>query len=1171
MDGDQPVSKNDKMSSEETQDTGEEEKRRSEEERQQALQTAEELRVKVQQKIDFHDKNTKAVDRMGEDQLRRYDGSIKKNTAFAKKLRELTEAKREALTKDFESLNLSNYILEVATSIAEAKLKLADVGCAVHISSLIHCRYSEFSGVLMDQLQRIYSVGIDKDEDKGAVSTKYRTGLRLLGELVISGIVVQDIGIALLSDMLSNIITADKETHVHIAVVTSFARQFADDYAGFSPRKNKTLFAKYGIEPPQAKLIPQEKQALFHTLLFDYFMSVKQYLIQQHKGMHKRARRNRQILQSKGELSVERQDENEKMQKAYEKLVNSTSTLSDILDLDMPDLPEDQIPQDISGISIDIQLPSIGSDEEFSSSSLWEDEDQRSFYKDITDITPFIPAILYEGSKRKNTESESSDTSTGEGEVPKEGEEIIDEQDEPKLIEEMIQEAENLTLEEMEEEDDSQPLEEPVELQVPSTESGGTPEPNQFDELVTRLPNMMNRKFVNEFAVEFCLHMNTKLNRQKLAKILFNVDKNRMDLVPFYARLIKTLHPCVSELPIMISDMLMRDFRFQIRKKDQIYIHTKIKNARFIAELTKFDLCAKAETMKCITLTLQDFTHHNVELACTFIEHCGRYLLRSHDSHLRAKALLEIMMRKKQVQHLDGRQKSLVEDALYAANPPEVKPTLRVLRPPLQEYIIKLLYKDLNKLNTEKILKQFRKLPWTDLQVFQWAVQALTEVWNVKFSNIHCVANLLAGLNSYQEEATIWVVDGVLEDIRLGLEINESRMNQRRVSMIKYLGELYNYQLIESNVIFRSLYTLLSFGCNPDGSPGPLDPFDSYFRVRLVCVLLDTCGMYFDHGSSKKKLDTFIIFFQCYLFKKRQPLPLEVEYMVTDTLLAIQPNLILYSTPMEAAEAAGEIEKKFRSKFSETGDEGEGGEESDEEEEGGLLEGGSQEDYEEEEEEEEEVEDDEEEEGDEDENQIIGQDEFEDEDVGVLNSGPKQIQCVEDDEFMAAFDKMITESRKVDSNVKIPSVDVAIPMHLRGVGLKTHTDETGQEQDGQYKKFTLVTKKGHKQQLKDLHIPIDSNLASGLRDTQQALKAEQLEMKKLVLTHERRQEEEDYQAAMLVESQSQVKIQTHSGNIHRPISHGPQHFSRQHHSYHHSNRQRPHHPRKQQDRWPKQQ
>ncbi len=96
-------------------------------------------------------------------------------------------------------------------------------------------------------------------------------------------------------------------------------------------------------------------------------------------------------------------------------------------------------------------------------------------------------------------------------------------------------------------------------------------------------------------------------------------------------------------------------------------------------------------------------------------------------------------------------------------------------------------------------------------------MRSLTEAWNVKFNNVHCLANLLAGLRPYQEEATIWVVDGVLEDIRLGLEINESRMNQRRISMIKYLGEMYNYQLIESNVVFRTLYTLLTFGCNPDG------------------------------------------------------------------------------------------------------------------------------------------------------------------------------------------------------------------------------------------------------------------------------------------------------------------------------------------------------------------
>lgn len=49
---------------------------------------------------------------------------------------------------------------------------------------------------------------------------------------------------------------------------------------------------------------------------------------------------------------------------------------------------------------------------------------------------------------------------------------------------------------------------------------------------------------------------------------------------------------------------------------------------------------------------------------------------------------------------------------------------------------------------------------------------------------------------------------------------------------------------------------------SPAGSPGPLDPYDNYFRSRLVCVLLDTCGLYFDHGTTKKKLDAFLVFFQ---------------------------------------------------------------------------------------------------------------------------------------------------------------------------------------------------------------------------------------------------------------------------------------------------------------------
>ena len=58
---------------------------------------------------------------------------------------------------------------------------------------------------------------------------------------------------------------------------------------------------------------------------------------------------------------------------------------------------------------------------------------------------------------------------------------------------------------------------------------------------------------------------------------------------------------------------------------------------------------------------------------------------------------------------------------------------------------------------------------------------------------------------------------------------------------------------------------------------------DDFFRIRLVCVLLDTCGMCFDRGSQQKKLDNFLTFFQLYVHCK-SALPMDVEYMLSDSL-----------------------------------------------------------------------------------------------------------------------------------------------------------------------------------------------------------------------------------------------------------------------------------------------
>ena len=90
-------------------------------------------------------------------------------------------------------------------------------------------------------------------------------------------------------------------------------------------------------------------------------------------------------------------------------------------------------------------------------------------------------------------------------------------------------------------------------------------------------------------------------------------------------------------------------------------------------------------------------------------------------------------------------------------------------------------------------------------------------MWNVRYSAIHCCANLLAGLAPYHEGAAIYVLDGVLEDIRLGMEVNLPKFNQRRVSMVKFLGELYNYRMVESSVIFKTLYSFITLGITLDG------------------------------------------------------------------------------------------------------------------------------------------------------------------------------------------------------------------------------------------------------------------------------------------------------------------------------------------------------------------
>merc|ERR1711943_55585 len=111
----------------------------------------------------------------------------------------------------------------------------------------------------------------------------------------------------------------------------------------------------------------------------------------------------------------------------------------------------------------------------------------------------------------------------------------------------------------------------------------------KLEEFMDRLPKCVNRELIDGAAIEFC-YIATKGTRKKLANFLFHVPRTELVLLPYYSRLVATLHPVYPDTSKILLDSLLREFKHQIRKKDQTNIESKIKTVKFLGELTKFKI-----------------------------------------------------------------------------------------------------------------------------------------------------------------------------------------------------------------------------------------------------------------------------------------------------------------------------------------------------------------------------------------------------------------------------------------------------------------------------------------------------------------------------------------------------------------------------------------------------
>jgi len=142
-------------------------------------------------------------------------------------------------------------------------------------------------------------------------------------------------------------------------------------------------------------------------------------------------------------------------------------------------------------------------------------------------------------------------------------------------------------------------------------------------------------------------------------------------------------------------------------------METKQRNIRFQAELVKFKLIKPFAIFKCLQTFMDDFAFQNIDLACSILEVCGRFLYRTQATHERTVNLINAMLRIKQHKNLDARYNTMIENAYYVCRPPEQKARAkRKERPAVHDYIRHLIFTKLNKTNLDFVKKQLRKLDW---------------------------------------------------------------------------------------------------------------------------------------------------------------------------------------------------------------------------------------------------------------------------------------------------------------------------------------------------------------------------------------------------------------------------------------------------------------------------
>jgi regulator of nonsense transcripts 2 len=378
------------------------------------------------------------------------DSTLKKNTAFVRKVRLIAPDNAEATLLEASKLNLSRFLQELTPAVVEARLKRADVLPTVQLCSLLHQRHAEFMTELMPM---IFAAFASVKGERAEQFVRQRAYLMLLSECYVAHCVPDSesagtVGALYgrpLVKLIDELIASDEQTVVDradsivvdapqpfvLGLVVTFAQRGDEAFLGVMKRVDRALpslddaaddnnDADADVETSTAEsaggdapdtndaaesgeyapadaadiVFGEAARAALRTRLLTYFERVSKHTAAMFTRASKQAFLDEQALNLKGELSDERKSSSAMLRTYVDRLVADATALAAVLGVSMPELVayKEEI----------VVAPQFEIDDLVRGDSydvLWGDVDTRRFYESLPPLREMLPtALVGEGS-----------------------------------------------------------------------------------------------------------------------------------------------------------------------------------------------------------------------------------------------------------------------------------------------------------------------------------------------------------------------------------------------------------------------------------------------------------------------------------------------------------------------------------------------------------------------------------------------------------------------------------------------------------------------------------------------------------------------------------------------------------------------------------------------------